>query len=139
MPGAEARFSRAYPAAFSRLIRVLSRRLSPREFEQAMREMGKGMAAMSPRGEGGPKERIEAARRHLEALGSLTELTAKGERYILSTDSCPIGEAIETDDRCCISMAAMIEEITGLHVIERCEHGENPRCRFEIGGKKKTG
>ena len=132
MPGAEARFSRAYPAAFSGLIRVLSRKLPPKEFEQAMRELGRGMADRRSRLGEEPEDRIEAARSRLESLGSMTELHQVGNRYILSTDSCPIGEAVEADGRCCISMAAMIEEITGLPVTRRCEH-DDARCRFEIG------
>lgn len=130
--GAESSFSRAYPAAFSRLIRVLSRRLSAEEFVRTMRELGRAMAAMSPKADGDTEERIEAARRRLSLMGSATELDRSGGKLILSTDTCPIGEATAMDERCCLSMAAMIEEITGLPVVERCDHGAHPHCRFEI-------
>ncbi len=130
--GAESSFSRAYPAAFSRLIRVLSRRLSAEEFVRTMRELGKAMAAAGPQADGDTEERIEAARRRLSSLGSATELDRSGGKLILSTDTCPIGEAVAMDGRCCLSMAAMIEAITGFPVVERCDHGDHPHCRFEI-------
>jgi hypothetical protein len=31
-----------------------------------------------------------------------------------------------------VAVAAMLEEITGYLVQERCEQGEDPRCRFQI-------
>ena len=130
--GAEAQFSRAYPLAFSLLVRVLSQRLGPGEFERTMRELGRTMAAGGPRANGSPLERVEAARRLLRDLGSETILSERDRRLVISGDSCPIGEAVAADGRSCISMAAMIEELTGLQVTERCQRGDRPRCQFEI-------
>ena len=68
-PGAETLFSRAYPFALSRLVRVLSERLTPTEFARTMRDMGRGMASQKPRADGEPRQRVEAAVRILSELG----------------------------------------------------------------------
>ncbi len=133
--GAEVQFSRAYPLALSRLVRVISERLGPGRFEATMRELGRSMAARGPRADGSPRERVEAACRFLRDLGSEADLSEREERFVISGDSCPIGEAVVADGRSCIAMSAMLEELTGLQVTERCQHGDRPRCRFEISGR----
>ncbi len=134
-PGAESLFSRAYPFALSRLVRVLSERLPPAEFERTMRELGRRMASQKPRGDGEPRQRVEAAVRVLEELGSHVEVAGGGPRWTLSSDSCPIGEAVSADNRSCLSIQTMLAELTGLEVRENCTHGERPHCRFELSVK----
>ncbi len=134
--GGESVLSRAYPFALSRLVSVLSETMEPREFETTMRGMGKRMAARSPKAEGSAGERLRAAVQVLAELGSSVKVTKEGNGWMLSSDSCPIAEAVTVDGKSCVSMATMLEELTGMEVREECRHGEHPRCQFEIRQKR---
>jgi predicted ArsR family transcriptional regulator len=131
-PGAESRFSRAYPRAFTSLVAVLSRRLSARELSTLMQELGRQMATGLPRAAGEPRQRLDHALRMLEDMGSHPVVTEDRGKVTVSGDVCPISEAVQVEHRSCLAMAGFLGEITGLRVTERCDRGGRPRCRFEI-------
>ncbi len=131
-PGADIHFSRAYPVILSQLTHVLAQKLSHTEFRTVMRELGQRLASSVPRSSGNPRERITAALKFLKMLGSVAEMTEERGKIIISSYGCPIAEAVTADVRSCIAMEALLQDLTGLPVAERCDHGEHPSCRFEI-------
>jgi len=135
--GAEVRLSRAYPLAFAGLIRTAAERLRPSAFAELLRAAGRRMAAAFLPGSGGAAERAAAAASAFEKLGSRAQLTRRGGKFLLSGDACPLGEAVAAEPRTCTAMAAMLEQMTGLEVRECCEHGEHPRCCFQLEARKK--
>jgi predicted ArsR family transcriptional regulator len=131
-PGADIHFSRAYPVILSHLTHVLAQKLSNTEFRTVMRELGQRLAISVPRSSGDPRERITGALKFLKMLGSVAEVTEERGKIIISSYGCPIAEAVTADERSCIAMEALLQDLTGLPVTERCDHGEHPSCRFEI-------
>jgi predicted ArsR family transcriptional regulator len=131
-PGADVHLSKAYPVILSQLVRVLAQKLSQDEFRTVMRELGQRLAGAVPRPSGDPRERIRAALRFLKMLGSVAEMTEENGKVVISSYGCPIAEAVTADARSCIAMEALLKELTGMPVAERCDHGERPSCRFEI-------
>lgn len=131
-PGADVHFSKAYPVILSHLVRVLTQRLSQDEFRTVMRELGQRLAGAVPRTSGDPRERIRVALKFLKMLGSVAEMTEENGKVVISSYGCPIAEAVTADARSCIAMEALLKELTGLPVAERCDHGERPSCRFDI-------
>jgi predicted ArsR family transcriptional regulator len=131
-PGADIHFSRAYPVILSHLTRVLALKLTHTEFRTVMRELGQRLASSVPRPSGDPRERIAGALKFLKLLGSVAEVTEERGKIIISSYGCPIAEAVTADVRSCIAMEALLHDLTGLPVAERCDHGEHPSCRFEI-------
>ena len=131
-PGADVHFSKAYPVILSHLVRVLAQRLSQDEFRIVMRELGQRLARAVPRTSGDPRERIRGALKFLKMLGSVAEMTEANGKVVISSYGCPIAEAVTADARSCIAIEALLKELTGLPVAERCDHGERPICRFEI-------
>ncbi len=131
-PGAGIHFSRAYPVILSHLTHVLAQKLSQTEFRTVMRELGQRLASTVPRPTGDPRERIMGALKFLKMLGSVAEVTEEKGKIIISSYGCPIAEAVTADVRSCIAMEALLEDLTGLPVAERCDHSEHPSCRFEI-------
>ena len=131
-PGAEIHFSRAYPIFLSQLTHDLAHKLSQKEFKTVMRELGQRLASSVPRPSGDPRDRIAGALKFLKMLGSVTEVTEGKGKIIISSYGCPIAEAVNADVRSCIAMEALLQDLTGLPVAERCDHGEHPSCRFEI-------
>jgi len=130
--GAEVRLSRAYPLAFSSLVRTAAQELRPAQFVELLAAAGRRMASQFPRGSGDAGERVAAAVSALEKLGSRVQVARQGGKFVLRGDACPLGEAVAAEERTCTAMAAMLEEMTGLEVRECCEHGEHPRCCFHL-------
>jgi predicted ArsR family transcriptional regulator len=131
-PGADIHFSRAYPVILSHLTHVLAQKLPPMEFKIVMRELGRRLASSAPRPSGDPRDRVTGALKFLKMLGSVAEVTEERGKVIISSYGCPIAEAVTADVRSCIAMEALLQDLTGLPVAERCDHGEHPSCRFEI-------
>ncbi len=131
-PGADIHFSKAYPVILSHLTHVLAQKLSQTEFKTVMRELGQRLARAVPRPSGDPRERIEGALKFLKMLGSVAEVTEENGRVVISSYGCPIAEAVAADARSCLAMEALLKDLTGLPVAERCDHGAHPSCRFEI-------
>ncbi len=131
-PGADIHFSKAYPVILSHLTHVLSQKLSQTEFKTVMRELGQRLARAVPKPSGAPRERIQEALTFLKVLGSAAEMTEENGKVVISSYGCPIAEAVAADARSCIAMEALLKDLTGLPVAERCDHGAHPSCRFEI-------
>lgn len=131
-PGADVHFSKAYPLFLAQLVRVLAQKLSKTEFRSVMLGLGKGLAGSVPRPGGDPRERVRAGLKFLKMLGSAAEMTEEKGKIVITSFGCPIAEAVSEDERSCIAMETLLKELTGLPVAEHCEHGERPRCRFEI-------
>ena len=130
--GAEVRPSRAYPAFVSALVGVLGRKLTDKAFASVMQELGKQLADAAPKSTGDPRQRVEAALRFLASLGSVADMAVAKGKIVVTGHGCPIAKAIEADERSCIAMARLLQELTGLPVAEHCDHGAHPSCRFEI-------
>jgi len=131
-PGIDVHFSKAYPIILSHLVRVLAKKLSQDDFRMVMRELGQQLAGTVPHPSGDPRDRIKAALKFLKMLGGVAEMTEENGKVVVSSYGCPIAEAVNADWRSCTAMEALLKELTGLPVAERCDHGERPRCRFEI-------
>ncbi len=134
--GAEVRLSRAYPLALARLVETAAGKLRPAALVDLLRAAGRRMAAAFLPGSGDAGERAAAGAAALEKLGSRVQVTKQGAKFLLRGDACPLGEAVAADERTCAAVAAMIEEVTGLAVSECCEHGDHPRCRFELRARR---
>ena len=134
--GAEVRLSRAYPRAFADLVRTAAEKLGPTAFMELLRATGRRMAASFLHGSGDDEERVAAAVSALQKLGSRVQVARQGGKFVLRGDACPLGEAVAVENRTCAAMAAMLEELTGLEAKECCEHGEHPRCVFQLQARK---
>jgi predicted ArsR family transcriptional regulator len=130
--GVDVGSSLAYPVVLSELVRVLGNRMTSRQFESIMKDVGQGMAAAVPRLAGNARERMSGAMAVLRSLGSQPEMSEEGGKIVITGNGCPISRAVETDVRSCAAMESFLSRLTGLPVKERCNHDERPSCRFEI-------
>jgi len=130
--GADVGSSKAYPVVLSQLVRVLADRMTSRQLESILKDVGRGMAAAvaSPTGSG--RERVAGALKVLRSLGSNAKVSDEGGKIVITGNGCPISRVVETDERSCAVMESFLAGLTGLPVVERCDHGERPNCRFEI-------
>lgn len=139
--GADTHFSRAYPAVLSGVVRTLADQLKPKQMESILRETGRRIADSLPALSGNARERVEGAVKVLGTLGSVAEVIEEEGKLVIKGHGCPISKAVQADARSCLAMESLLARLTGLTVQERCDHGERPGCRFEIGlpAPKRTG
>jgi predicted ArsR family transcriptional regulator len=131
---AEHFFPTAYGVFLRHVIAVIGRRLPLQELQASLREVGRTAAvehldqvAGKTRG-----QRIEIALNALKVLGGdATVEEREGKRFILG-NGCPLSAATANHPEACLIVEALLSEIIGIPVKERCYHGEAPRCCFDL-------
>jgi predicted ArsR family transcriptional regulator len=132
-PEAENLFPKAYDALLNGLITVLKGRLAPEALEEVLREVGHSLAAgQETRRSADLKTRVENAVRVLEALGGAARSEREGDNYFIRSVGCPLAAAVNEHPEVCQLAEALVAEIIGAPVRERCDREKAPRCRFEI-------
>ena len=131
---AEYLFPTAYGPLLRHVLAVVGRRLSSQELRASLREVGR-TAALEHLDQITGKtvnQRIEVALNALKALGgNATVQDREGKRFIFGND-CPLSAVTAHHPEACLIVEALLSEIIGIPVKERCRHGEAPRCCFEI-------
>lgn len=132
VPRADSVLSRAYIPFVAQLLRVLGERMSKPELDELMQTVGRRLGAEWPRLRGDLRERAEATCALLEELGSLTELERWDGGFILRGYGCLLGEAVHGRPEVCQTVESLVAHLVEAPVRQCCEHGEHPRCCFEI-------
>lgn len=136
-PDAEPIFSRAYVPVLIELLHVLAQRLPPRELETVLKNVGHRLAAAQATPRGTMKERAEAATAVLNELGGIAELEEQRGTLSIRGASCPLGSAAGARPEVCHAVESFLTELVGTPVHERCQHGDRPRCCFEIDAARR--
>jgi predicted ArsR family transcriptional regulator len=132
---AERLFPKAYDALLNQLITVLKGRLPPAALEEVLREVGRSLAARHASGhtpvdlEG----RLQNALEVLKAIGGSPSVGSEDGKLIIRSGGCPLSAAVVEHPEVCELAEALVAEIVGLPVRERCDRGESPKCGFEVG------
>lgn len=133
-PDAEELFPKAYGPVLCDLLTVLRERLPAEEVDDAVREVGRRLAAKDrvlATGEPFDK-RLERAMEALSGLGAVVEAEESGSGFVVRGESCPLTSAVVCEPATCHAAETFLEEIVGQPVRECCERGDIPRCRFEV-------
>lgn len=75
----------------------------------------------------------------LQAIGGSPSVDREGGRLIIRSGGCPLSAAVVEHPEVCGLAEALVAEIVGLPVRERCDRGESPKCRFEVEGQDQAG
>lgn len=134
---AESLFPKAYDALVNQLIGALKNRLTPAALDEVLREVGRSLAANanSDRKKAGLETRIGEALKALEAIGGAARLETEGNKLVIKSGSCPVATAVTEHPEVCRLTEALVAEIIGKKVRERCDRDGSPRCAFEISEK----
>lgn len=132
---AESLFPKAYDALLNQLIGVLKSRLTPAALEEVLREVGRSLAANADRRKDGLETRIGDALSALEAIGGAARLEKEDDKLVIRSGSCPLATAVAEHPEVCQLTEALLSEIIGENVRERCDRNGSPRCAFEITEK----
>jgi predicted ArsR family transcriptional regulator len=148
-PEAERLFQKAYVPVLRQLLDTLASRL-PAELEEVVLATGRSLAAMQPlaSSDGDQAQRLWGAVELLNGLGGLAALepTAKGEKegegkgeekagWRIHGYRCPLGEVVPSHPEMCHLTAALLSEVVGQTVEERCQRAGgvwSPQCCFVV-------
>lgn len=133
-PEAEYLFPTAYGSLLRHALTVFGRQLSPQELRASLREVGRTAADEHLDHVKGQtrNQRIEFALSLLKNLGGdVTVQEGEGKRFIQG-NGCAFSAVTVHHPEACLIAEALLSEIIGVPLKERCQHGEGPRCCFEI-------
>lgn len=127
---------RLFPKADGLLLRLLldtlDERLSTEELEDVLRSVGKRAASGSVHKENDFAARVDRAVALLGELGGLAEWSDIDGAVEIRGCSCPLAAAMPGHPAVCRLAAALLTEVIGAPVRDRCEPGEPSRCRFAV-------
>ncbi|MDQ3802447.1 MAG: transcriptional regulator [Acidobacteriota bacterium] len=135
---AERLFPKAYDALLNQLITVLKGRLPPAALEDVLREVGRSLAARhsSDKTPVDLEGRLQNALEVLKAIGGSPSVEREDGKLIIRSSGCPLSAAVVEHPEVCGLAEALVAEIVGLPVQERCYRGETPKCCFELKDSK---
>jgi predicted ArsR family transcriptional regulator len=138
-PDFEPSLSRAYIPFLVRLLRELSATMPADELATVLRDVGRGWAGEIGRLGGHAHARVQAASSLLNQLGGVTEVEEQDGALTIRGRSCPLTVAVQENPRICLAMEALLSELLGTEVRERCDRsGPRAKCCFEVGLKVET-
>ena len=73
----------------------------------------------------------------LGELGGLAHLERSDGAFVIRSASCPLATVSAAHPEVCRLGQALVAEVVGVPVQERCIRGPSPRCCFEVGAKKR--
>jgi predicted ArsR family transcriptional regulator len=129
---AELLFSRAYIPILTQLLHVLSRRMSPAEFDSIMHEVGRGAMAGRAVPRGALKDRVAMASSLLNDLGGLTEVEEEDGLFVIRSHGCPLAAATADHPEVCNALESLLSEFVGSQVTKCCDRFDRARCCFEV-------
>jgi predicted ArsR family transcriptional regulator len=129
---AEELFPKAYEPTLRRLLDVLAERLGPEESEALLRSVGRRLVEGKTVPTHGTRARLEEAVGVLNELGGLAELEEQDGTLVIRGYSCPLAAVTPDHPEVCRMAEALVAEVAGVPVHERCDRSERPRCCFEV-------
>lgn len=133
-PDTDALLSRAYAPFAAALVGALGDRLPEPEVDALMRDVGARLAAVAPRPRGDLAARVLAASAALTSLGGANDVVRDdADGFVVRGHGCPLAAATRHRPEVCRAMETFVAALAEAPARERCERGERPRCRFEIG------
>jgi predicted ArsR family transcriptional regulator len=130
-PEASTLFSNAYAPLLSALLAELGDRMPARHLEAVLRAAGRRFAPSLP-ARATFDERARASAAFLASLGADADLVQTSDGYEIRSHGCVLAEAVATCAATCGAVEAVLAEVTGTRVKERCDRSDQPHCRFFI-------
>jgi predicted ArsR family transcriptional regulator len=125
-------FPKAYEPTLRRLLDILSERLGSDESQALLRSVGRRLVEGKTVPTQGTRARLEAAVGVLNELGGLAELEEQDGTLVIQGYSCPLAAVTPDHPEVCRLAEALVAEVAGVPVHERCDRSERPRCCFEV-------
>jgi predicted ArsR family transcriptional regulator len=133
-PDAETLLSAAYPPVLTALLEALVDELPHERSDELLRNVGRRLASgAGGRARGTLEERVHAAAGILTALGGAVDVVVENGVPTIRGHGCPLSAAVARRPEMCRAVETLVSEIAGAPARECCDHGERPRCCFQVG------
>ena|SRR5688572_7657225 len=129
---AEEAFSRAYAPVLASLVVELRETMSRTQLRAFLKRVGRRIAGRNAPLPGPLAQRVAGASGVLNELGGITSVQESDGTFNIVGAACPLASAVKTDNCVCVAVTAMVADIVGAEVRERCDRSGTPRCCFEI-------
>jgi len=131
---AEARhlFPKAYDSLLNGVISELKAKLRPGALIEVLRNVGKRLAGTYENHQSSLDERVLQCISTLEELGGAARATSEDNKVLIRSESCPFADAVSEHPEVCQVAEAMVEEMVGVPIREKCDRAGTPKCRFEL-------
>ncbi|MGQ0640454.1 MAG: helix-turn-helix transcriptional regulator [Gemmatimonadaceae bacterium] len=125
--------SRAYRPVLTALVSAIGKRLDPRALRNLFADAGR-TAAPEPHvpSIASLATRATACVGLVESLGGTATVRVTRGQAILEGAGCPLSSAVREEPATCFIMESLLAQHAGLRARQRCTHGEQPCCRFEL-------
>lgn len=124
-------FSSAYAPLLSSLLSELPAHLSRGQLDSVLRAAGRRLAPALPL-RASFAERARAGAAVLTQIGADAELVRTTDGYEIRGHGCVLSEAVSACPATCHAVEALLSEVTGVTVTERCDRSGAPSCRFRV-------
>jgi len=133
-PKARQLFPTAYEPVLRTLVDVLQERLKPEETGALIREVAQRIFAthIGDLREQDPNRRATELYDKLRAIAPGLTLNESDQHLEVRACGCPLASVTGTHPEVCELLAAILTELLGTQVRERCQRDESPRCCFEV-------
>ena len=132
-PDAEAALSRAYAPVLVALLDELAERIPEGQRDEIMADVGRRLAVADPARRPADLEgRVRAAAALMNSLGGETQVERRDGALAIRGCGCPLSAATARRPEVCRAVQALLTELIGVPVRERCDRGERPQCCFEV-------
>jgi predicted ArsR family transcriptional regulator len=127
-------FPKAYEPALRHLANVLSERAAPETVRELFLETGRRMLApiLDQAKQTDPRRRVAEIVRILNAGAPMVHLSQEPQRLVLRACSCPLASVTASQEGVCDLAAALLGELLGADVRQKCAAGELRQCCFEV-------
>lgn len=129
---AEEAFSRAYAPVLAACMLELRESMPTSQLLLFLKRVGRRIAAATGSPAGPLAKRVASASRLLNDLGGLTTVERRGTAYRIVGTACPLASVVKKENCVCAAVTALVAEVAGAEVRERCDRSGRPRCCFEI-------
>jgi len=133
-PKARQLFPTAYEPVLRTLVDVLQERLKPEETGALIREVAQRIFAthIGDLREQDPNRRATELYDKLREIAPGLTLNESDQHLEVRACGCPLASVTGTHPEVCELLAAILTELLGTQVRERCQRDESPRCCFEV-------
>jgi predicted ArsR family transcriptional regulator len=129
--------SSAYPPALVALTKAIGERLDARAARSVFADAGRQLADTIPSDvTGSVAARATACAALIESLGGQVQIKHATGRATLVGTGCPLAAAVREEPGTCTIIEALLARHAGVRVVQHCDHGEHPRCRFELSPER---
>ena len=132
----ESALSRAYQPVLTRLVAALGDRVDARTLRAVFADAGRRLSRDANLAASGSltslTQRAQACADLIESLGGSASIEGTRTRQVVVGAACPLAAAVRAEPMSCAIVESLLAEHAGVKAQQRCHHGDQPRCRFEL-------